>query len=123
MSEFDKLKPTDMRLSGSKLQDVIKNKHEKYLNDNFSGWVSIVPALNNYIVFVDHWTIKSRSILRAHYTKYYRDNSLTINSSIYALHSDELDRLVLTKYAEKEPKRIVSDNDPWGEEDWDLYLK
>jgi hypothetical protein len=114
-----------------KTDNVIKYENTKYftdddlkiLNENFTGWVSIVPELSNYVMHVDRWRIPNTEFgLVFVYDGYFEDGIPHImnNPSTYTLNP--ILNLEITKYNEKEPMIIKNEKDPYGEEDWEEYM-
>jgi len=84
------------------------------LNKDFLGWVHI-PSLGQYIMHVTKWK-ENIGLFSISYDKYVFSGELHGSPGDYTI---SLNTINIIKYEELEPVRRYTEDDPYGEEEWE----
>jgi hypothetical protein len=116
-----KMRHTNKSLRHSEISDIKKQKNVKILNDEFIGWIRILPELFDYFLHVVEWGI-SDGVLYTKYDGYVNGLKFVRNSSVYTYTLKDSEQMMITVVDDGDPLIRIDDMDPYGEEDWDYEV-
>jgi len=122
----------EIKFKESKVSFVVKRIEDTYggytidpkdivtLNKYYTGWVKITPDLETYIMYANRWK-ESHSMLLLSYDRYVFNGQISpVSHGERGDYSMSSNKIKIIKYEELEPVRKFTEDDPYGEEDWEM---